>query len=88
LTSLGSAYRLIELAHGFDGYLAPHEGYFYVLEAVPMIPPFIFFNIWNPGRVAGSGFGIPVIEAPQREILVGENLTVTEPYKTTPSEGF
>jgi hypothetical protein len=60
---LGSAYRVIEFAQGFDGYLASHEVYFYVLEAVPMMPPFILFNVFHPGRIAKSSFKSPEIEA-------------------------
>jgi hypothetical protein len=49
--SAGPVYRVVELSQGFDGYLASHEVYFYVLEAVPMMSPFILFNLFHPGRV-------------------------------------
>ncbi|KAI9843472.1 MAG: hypothetical protein M1837_006318 [Sclerophora amabilis] len=47
----GSVYRLAEFSQGFEGYLASHEVFFYTLEALPMLPPFMLFNIWHPGRV-------------------------------------
>jgi len=53
---LGSAYQVVKFAQGFDGYLASHEVYFDVLEAVPVIPPFVLFNILHPGRLAQGGF--------------------------------
>jgi hypothetical protein len=59
---LGSAYRVVEFAQGFDGYLASHEVYFYVLEALPMLPPFVIFNIWHPRRLAKNGFGSAKVE--------------------------
>lgn len=52
----GSVYRVVEFSQGFDGYLASHEVYFYVLEAVPMMPPFILFNFCHPGRIVKGGF--------------------------------
>lgn len=57
---------------GFDGYLASHEAYFYVLEAVPMMPPFVLFNIWHPGRKVKGGFGIITIDATQAGIVLEE----------------
>ncbi|KAL3420633.1 RTA1 domain protein [Phlyctema vagabunda] len=56
LIMLRSVYRVVEFSQGFDGYLASHEVYFYVLEAVPMMPPFFLFNIFHPGRVVKGGF--------------------------------
>ncbi|KAE9367823.1 RTA1-domain-containing protein [Stipitochalara longipes BDJ] len=56
LIMLRSAYRVVEFAQGFDGYLASHGVYFYVLEAVPMMPPFILFNIFHPERLVKGGF--------------------------------
>jgi hypothetical protein len=52
LSLAGSAYRVVEFGQGFDGYLASHEVFFYVLEALPMLPPFVLFNIWHPRRLA------------------------------------
>jgi hypothetical protein len=54
--SASSVYRVVEFSQGFDGYLASHEVYFYVLEAVRMMPPFILFNVFHPGRVVKGGF--------------------------------
>jgi len=65
---LGSVYRVVEFAQGFDGYLASHEVYFYVLEAVPMMPPFILFNIFHPGRIVEGCFKKPVIEGTVSEV--------------------
>jgi len=59
MSTTGSLYRVIEFGQGFEGYLASHEVYFYVLEAVPMMPPFILFNIFHPGRVVPGGFTKP-----------------------------
>lgn len=53
---VGSVYRIVEFSQGFDGYLASREVYFYILEAVPMMPPFILFNVYHPGRIVKSGF--------------------------------
>lgn len=66
--ALGSVYRVVEFAQGFDGYLASHEVYFYVLEAVPMMPPFILFNIYHPGRIVEAGFKKSNIERVMVEI--------------------
>lgn len=57
---------------GFDGYLASHEPYFYILEAIPMMPPFILFNIWHPGRIAKGGFGIITIDATHAGVILEE----------------
>jgi hypothetical protein len=61
-------YRVVEFAQGFDGYLASHEVYFYVLEAVPMMPPFILFNLYHPGRIVEGGFKKLDIEGTITEI--------------------
>jgi len=39
--------------------LSKHEAYFYVLEAMPMLPTLVMFNFWHPGSVLvgeGSSF--------------------------------
>ena len=68
--SAGSVYRIVEFSQGFDGYLASHEAYFYVLETVPMIPPFILFNIFHPGRIVKGGFVKCNIDARQLGVLL------------------
>jgi hypothetical protein len=47
LNTSGSTYRAIESFQGLGGYLGSHEVYFYSLEAFPMMPSFILFNIWH-----------------------------------------
>ncbi|KAF3930455.1 hypothetical protein ABW20_dc0107157 [Dactylellina cionopaga] len=50
LILIRSAYRTAEFAQGWNGYLMGHEVYFYVLEALPMLPCLIIFNIFHPGK--------------------------------------
>ncbi|KAF3171610.1 hypothetical protein TWF225_002253 [Orbilia oligospora] len=45
-----SIYRIVEFAQGWDGYLMSHEVYFYVLEALPMLPCLVIFNIFHPSK--------------------------------------
>ncbi|KAK6363767.1 hypothetical protein TWF730_001183 [Orbilia blumenaviensis] len=45
-----SIYRIVEFAQGWDGYLMSHEVYFYVLEALPMFPCLVAFNIFHPSK--------------------------------------
>lgn len=66
-------YRIVEFGQGFDGYLASHEVYFYVLEAVPMMPPFILFNFCHPGRIVKGGFKKPsIIDAEEPAVVMIE----------------
>ncbi|KAE9366362.1 RTA1-domain-containing protein [Stipitochalara longipes BDJ] len=69
LIMLRSVYRVVEFSQGFDGYLVSHEVYFYVLEAVPMMPPFILFNVFHPGRIVKGGFLKRSINAKQPAVL-------------------
>ncbi|KAF3196487.1 hypothetical protein TWF106_004816 [Orbilia oligospora] len=41
---------IVEFAQGWDGYLMSHEVYFYVLEALPMLPCLVIFNIFHPSK--------------------------------------
>jgi len=41
-----STYRVIKFFQSLRSYLSSHEVYFYSLKALPMMPPFILFNIW------------------------------------------
>jgi len=68
--SAGSVYRVVEFSLGFDGYQASHEVFFYVLEAVPMMPPFILFNVFHPGRIVKGGFIERNIDARQPAVLL------------------
>jgi RTA1 like protein len=68
----GSVYRVVEFSQGFDSYLASHEVYFYVLEVVPMMLPFILFNIFHPGRIIKGGFIKRNIDARQPMVLEEE----------------
>ncbi|KAF3932339.1 hypothetical protein ABW19_dt0210449 [Dactylella cylindrospora] len=45
-----SIYRVVEFAQGWDGYLMSHEVYFYTLEALPMLPCLVIFNIFHPSK--------------------------------------
>ncbi|KAL7268478.1 hypothetical protein RUND412_008892 [Rhizina undulata] len=49
-----SCFRVAEFSQGFDGYLASHEVYFYCLDALPMLPCFIIFNIFHPAHHLGE----------------------------------
>ncbi|PUU75469.1 RTA1 like protein-domain-containing protein [Tuber borchii] len=54
-----SLFRIAEFAEHYPGTLSKHEVYFYVLEAVPMLPTLVIFNFWHPGTVLvgeGSSF--------------------------------
>lgn len=65
--SLGSitvriVYRLVEFSsgHGADNQLITREGYFYGLEAVPMVLAIGVFNVVHPGaRMDGPGVEMP-----------------------------
>ncbi|KAF8597903.1 RTA1-domain-containing protein [Ceratobasidium sp. AG-I] len=49
-----SAFRTIENAQGFHGYLALHEGYFYVLDCLPLwIAVLVFVITWPPVYLTG-----------------------------------
>ncbi|PWW78070.1 RTA1-domain-containing protein [Tuber magnatum] len=54
-----SLFRIAEFAEDYPGSLSKNEVYFYVLEAVPMLPTLVMFNYWHPGAVLvgeGSSF--------------------------------
>ncbi|KAH8148533.1 uncharacterized protein LAJ45_07244 [Morchella importuna] len=51
LIMVRSCYRVAEFSQGWTGYLASHEVYFYCLEALPMFPCFVIFNIFHPSRL-------------------------------------
>jgi len=70
LNILGSTYRAIEFFQGLGGYLGSHEVYFYSFEALPMMPPFILFNIWHPGRIVKGGF---LASAMQPDVLLEDS---------------
>ncbi|KAK6539733.1 hypothetical protein TWF694_009933 [Orbilia ellipsospora] len=50
LILIRSIYRTVEFAEGWNGYLMGHEVYFYVLEALPMLPCLVIFNIFHPSK--------------------------------------
>ncbi|EPS43993.1 hypothetical protein H072_2017 [Dactylellina haptotyla CBS 200.50] len=50
LILIRSIYRTVEFAQGWNGYLMGHEVYFYVLEALPMLPCLLIFNIFHPSK--------------------------------------
>jgi hypothetical protein len=78
--SAGSVHRVVEFSQGFGGYLDSNEVYFYVLKAVPMMPPFILFNAFYPGRVVKGGFVKCNIAARQPGVFLEGGLKkVTEP---------
>ena len=39
-----SAFRLVEYAEGFTGYLQSHEAFFYVFDSVPMLVVMAWMN--------------------------------------------
>ena len=43
--------RLVEYSSGFDSYLATHEWFPYVFDAVPMLAALIALNALHPGRI-------------------------------------
>lgn len=44
-----SVFRIVELSQGYTGYLATHEGFFYLLDALPLwISMTIFCFVWPP----------------------------------------
>ncbi|GAA5886138.1 hypothetical protein JCM16303_000061 [Sporobolomyces ruberrimus] len=54
VTSMGITvrcwFRLIEYSQGFDGYLATHEAYFYLLDALPLLISMALYAILWPAR--------------------------------------
>ncbi len=62
-----SLYRAVEQADGFFGYIARHEVYLYVFDAVPLLVVVAAFALVWPPRVvgakwsalAGGGEGVP-----------------------------
>ncbi|KAH9229878.1 hypothetical protein COL26b_001361 [Colletotrichum chrysophilum] len=79
--SLGSitvriVYRLVEFSsgNGVDNQLITREGYFYALEAVPMVLAIGVFNVVHPGaRMDGPGAEMPGLFA-----------TIKEAFRTRP----
>ncbi|KAF8597902.1 RTA1-domain-containing protein [Ceratobasidium sp. AG-I] len=74
-----SVFRTIENAQGFGGYLATHEGYFYLLDCLPLWIAVVVFNItWPPIYLTGykeintsesrSGSGDVAIEMGTRRV--------------------
>ncbi|GAA5867284.1 hypothetical protein JCM1840_005010 [Sporobolomyces johnsonii] len=55
LTCIGilirSTFRIVEYAQGYSGYLATHEGYFYALDALPLLLSMATFTYVWPTRV-------------------------------------
>ncbi|GAA5852122.1 hypothetical protein JCM3766R1_007108 [Sporobolomyces carnicolor] len=50
-----SAFRLAEYTQGYDGYLATHEGYFYLLDALPLwLAMSIYCFFWPPRFIEGA----------------------------------
>ncbi|KIY49756.1 RTA1 like protein, partial [Fistulina hepatica ATCC 64428] len=44
-----SVYRIIEYAQGYGGYLATHEGFFYCLDALPLLLAIsVYIFVWPP----------------------------------------
>ncbi|PMD41357.1 RTA1 domain-containing protein, partial [Hyaloscypha variabilis F] len=50
LISIRIIFRLVEFSSGIEGYIPSHEGFFYALEATPMILATGAFAIIHPGR--------------------------------------
>jgi len=48
---------MVEFGMGMDSYIAHHEWFFYVFEAIPMLPAIIVFCIWHPAAYFGGGNG-------------------------------
>ncbi|KAJ9116886.1 hypothetical protein QFC22_004543 [Naganishia vaughanmartiniae] len=50
-----SGFRIVEFSQGYDGYLRSHEGYFYLLDALPLfIPLAIWILIWAPQYIGNN----------------------------------
>ncbi|KAJ9101023.1 hypothetical protein QFC20_005307 [Naganishia adeliensis] len=50
-----SFFRIVEYAQGYDGYLRGHEGYFYLLDALPLLVPLaIWVPIWPPQYIGNN----------------------------------
>ncbi|KAG7530345.1 hypothetical protein FFLO_05117 [Filobasidium floriforme] len=46
-------FRVAEFVNGYDSYLATHEGYFYLLDALPLVIAIsLFFFVWPPSIFA------------------------------------
>jgi hypothetical protein len=46
-------FRVAEFVNGYDSYLATHEGYFYLLDALPLVIAIsLFFFVWPPAIFA------------------------------------
>jgi hypothetical protein len=54
---LRCVYRIVEFAQGNSGYLASHEIYMYIFDAVPMCIVQLMFHFVHAGNVFPSGLG-------------------------------
>ncbi|GAA5989627.1 hypothetical protein JCM5350_003200 [Sporobolomyces pararoseus] len=53
--SIRCVFRLIEFTQGYDGYLATHEAYFYLFDALPLLLSMSLYAIfWPPRFVEGA----------------------------------
>ncbi|GAA5949403.1 hypothetical protein JCM3765_003398 [Sporobolomyces pararoseus] len=53
--SIRCVFRLIEFTQGYDGYLATHEAYFYLFDALPLLISMSLYAIfWPPRFIEGA----------------------------------
>jgi hypothetical protein len=52
-------FRVAEFANGYTSYLAVHEGYFYILDALPLaVAIALFVLVWPPAVFAHDANGL------------------------------
>ncbi|KAG5191123.1 RTA1 like protein-domain-containing protein [Tribonema minus] len=70
LLTLRNTFRVIEFSQGFDGYLATHEMYFYVLDLVPVSLAVATLTVLHPGVLLAKIAGAQGITAAGNKVAV------------------
>jgi hypothetical protein len=57
-------FRFVEYTQGYDGYLASHEAFFYLLDALPLaLAMLLFIAVWPPRFLPVDIIGRPGLVA-------------------------
>ncbi|KAL9101530.1 MAG: hypothetical protein Q9163_003226 [Psora crenata] len=82
-----NVYRVIEVWHGYAGYLARHEAFFYVFDAALMLVNSLAMNVWHPAVFLPRNFRVYLAPDGVRE-KVGPGWDDARPWWVTVLDPF
>ncbi|KAL0055876.1 hypothetical protein WJX82_005320 [Trebouxia sp. C0006] len=85
LITMRNAYRVVEIAVGWGGYLNTHEKYFYCLDALPIFVAFCIYSVLHFGKYLDAPLALRLPETTKQIIVNDSSSSVNAPTGTSAS---